>query len=347
MNTRNVLVKIAYGIIAALVIVLVGLLIYQQHLIRQMADEKTSASSTVGVTAENGNPNDINASLKGSVPSGKGVPAPEVDELIYQLESTEEELEMTRSDLADEMDKQAEKSSEFIAMQKKMLENPATRKLIRTNFENAMDTTYGDLFETLGLSDEKIQELKGLFADHQMEAMETAFDMMGQSLSEEEKKETATMLEAQNSEFEDQVKDLLGSEDYEVYEAYHDRLAERQYTTTFTDSLSDDEGLTAQQEEELIEAMYQARKEVEAEYNIGSEVEEIADPTAAMDKQLEHMDRLFESYTESARSVLSESQALQFETKMKEQQEMMKVSLEMARTLYGGGTGTQDTSAAP
>lgn len=341
MNTRNVIVKIAFGAIATLVIVLVGLLIYQQRLIKQMAGRETPAPSATEASADPAGIQAETAPERAAVSAGPEHPESEIEALQYHLDQTEEELEMAREDLANELDKQEETTSNFVEMQRKALENPTTRKVIRSSIETAMDATYGALFQELGLSEGEVQAFKALLSDHQMAAMETTFDMMGEELSMEEKLEAAHTLEARNAEFEGQVSDLLGSEKFQVYENYQERLAERQYAATFTESLGEDGGLTEAQEKELVEALYQARKKIETEYGTESEVEEMLDPTGAMDRQLEQMGRLFESYTESARDVLSESQAQQFEAQMSDQQEMIKASIEMARSLYGGSSGGQ------
>jgi hypothetical protein len=346
MDIRKLIVKISYGLIATLVIVLVGLLVYQQKLIQQMSDGNGQSPPVAAIPDS-----PPKTSTTQSPPPEDGGSteqlASEIDALKYHLEATEEELDMAREDLANERDKETEKASDLITMQKKMLENPSAKKMMRSTFENTLGETYGALFKELGLSDEKIQSFKTLLADYQMQTMEVSLDLMDQSLPEDERKKIMALLEDQKAELENQVSDLIGAKNYEIYDAYQERLTERQFAAAFFDSFGTDNGLSEEKEQELIDTMYAARKEVEAEYGIdSSDISQTfgdgdLDATEMMAQQMERMNSIFDRYIESARGVLSESQAKQFTAKMKEQQELMAMSAEMARSLMGGSDDTQ------
>jgi hypothetical protein len=346
MKPRNLIMKISYGLIATLIIVLVGLLVYQQQLIQKMSGDE-GQTPTAAAIPDSGTPGPSNAQAPAMAGNGPEQLAAEVDSLKYHLEATEEELDMAREDLANERDRQAEKPTDLIAMQKKMLENPSARKMMRSSIENTLGETYGALFEALGLSDEETQSFKTLLADYQMQVLEFSLGMMDQSLPEEEREENLKLFEDQKAEFEKEVSDLLGAENYALYDAYQERLTERQFASTFLDSLGTDDSLSEEQEQELIDTMYAARKEVEAEYGIdSSDITQTlggGDLNAGemMDQQLERMNSIFDRYIESAQGVLSEPQADQFAAKIKEQQELMAMSAEMARSLLGGGDDTQ------
>jgi len=342
METRKLVVKIAYVLIALLVVALIALSLYQQHLIRQMTSAQEAGSS---MEAE---PNaDTGARVKNASKTKAKTDAPafssdetpladKVDGLRYQLDAAEEELDMAREDLSTELDRQAEQARTQLALTKKMLQDPAMKKMIRTTMKSTLDTIYGSLFSMLGLSDEKLEEFKELLTDQQMWAVEIAQEVLGQAPSEEERAEMKQRMENQTSAYDDQLQELLGSGDFETYDAYRERIMERQYTTSFFESLGPDEALTEVQRQEIIDAMYQARKEVEADYGVDSQDMQTAFDEAEMENRLERMSSTFERYADSARGVLTESQMQQFQSQLNQQQEMMEMQIQMASRLYGG-----------
>ena len=342
METRKLVVKISYVLIALLVVALIALSLYQQHLIRQMTGVQEAATSTEAEpNADAGAQikNESKTKSKTAAPafSNDGTPlANEVDGLRYQLDAAEEELDMAREDLSTELDRQAEQARNQLALTKKMLQDPAMKKMIRTTMKSTLDTIYGSLFSMLELSDEKLEEFKELLTDQQMWAVEIAQQVLGQAPSEEEQAEMKQRLENQTSEYDDQLQELLGSVDFETYDAYRERIMERQYTTSFFESLGPNEALTEAQQQEVIDAMYQARKEVEADYGIDSQDMQTAFDETEMESRLERMSRTFERYADSVRGTLTEIQMQQFQSQLKQQQEMMEMQIQMANRLYGG-----------
>lgn len=330
MSTRKLIVKISYGLIAGLVLVLIGLLIYQPRLVRQVSDNEQQDPSAMSISGSNAQEAKNLPQTTPPVEDDKEQLSSEVDTLRYQLEAAEEELDMAREDLANERDEQLGDNSDLFAIEKKTQENQTLMNMRRRDEEYFINEDYGALFERLGLSDEKIQGFKSLLVDYEMQRMENRLIITDPSLAEEVKKEKLLLLsEAQNAELGKQLRDLLGSENYEAYNAYQERMTERAFITNFinypnTDLLS----LSDEKEQALIDSMYEARKEVEAEHGIDSSdiMQTLGimnqNPEEEMDRQFEIYDR----YIESARGVLSESQARQFETRINEEKEMRQVN---------------------
>ena len=344
MENRKLIVKISCGLIAILIIVLVVLLVYQQRLIRQMSDngQLTSPTETVSDSGARSGDEIQTAPVPGG-DSDQLVKQLEgkIDSLEYHLEASEEELDMALEDLANARSGPPEDISEIMAERKKMLENPAVRKMERRMRENMIIENYGALFERLGLPDDKLKDFLALIVDNQIQMEEMSLDLMDQSLSEEERMEKMQQIgDQQNAELEEQVNDLLGAENYEKYDAYKRRLSERFVVTQFINPVGGNGGLSDEKEQELIDAMYEARKEVEAEYGTDSSDSprlgigvSVNNPEEDRDRQLAIYDR----YVESARGVLSESQAEQFADTIKGMQEMTAMAAENLLSRSGGG----------
>lgn len=326
MNTRKHIVKISYGFIAALMIVLVGFLIYRQRQIRQMSQNEGQAPDREQAPLAAVTQGPLDTQISPEAMGGAEQLAAEADTLRYQLEASEEELDMAREDLA-KAEGQGIDTNKIIAMNKKMQENSTLRNMMRRDMANTIGQRYGALFEKLGLSNEKIEAFKTLMVDYQMQDEEVSMGLMEQSLSEEERKEIMQQIGDLDARFDKQVEDLLGTQDYGAYEAYEERTRERSYVSGAFESLSADLGLSDEKEEALIDAMYEARKGVETGFE--SDPKYVSE-TGGLDLNpgnvVEWRKAILDGYIESARSVLSESQAEEFETRINEEKEMMKMS---------------------
>lgn len=337
---RKLIVKIAYGLIAVLVLVLVVLTIYQQRLIRQM--DSTQEASPL---AEDKAIVDTGAQKQGvaRIESEAKLPAAdtsasELDTLKYQLESSEEELDLAREDLSNEIEKQAEAARNQIDLTKKMLQNPTAKKMLRSNIKSAFDSQYRDLFVALGLSEEKQEAFKELLAEQQMQTLDIGMEMLDQSLTEEQKKENAAQLENLKTDFDNQAIDILGSNNFETYDTYRESLAERQYASSFSQSLGTDDGISEAQKQNLIDAMYDARKEVDAEYGSDNENVQTSFNEIETEKQIERLNLTFERYAASADGILTDSQTEKFQDQLDQQKEMLVMTIKMASQLYGAST---------
>jgi hypothetical protein len=266
---------------------------------------------------------DRKPSPEGTTAAHKGTPPSELENLGYQLDAAEEELDMALKDLANNRGFDIQ---DVIAMEKEIKENPTLMNMRRRDGEHFLNQTHGALFERLGLPDEKLHALKALLVDFQMQKNDMSIRLDDQYLPKEKKKEIWQQLEDQRNEFERQAKDLLGAENYEAYVAYDESLSERFIVDGPVNSLSADLGLSDEKERELIDAMYEARKKVDTEYNTDSSDGPSGSVSQDSEKLKDRMIERFDGYIESAKRVLSESQAEEFETRMNEQKEMIKMN---------------------
>lgn len=343
METRKIFQKVAYALIGLSVAVLIGISIYQYTLIRNLSD---TAGSDIPAATET--TDDTNSKLmvqaeagavKGAVPpaagEGRGL-SDELEVLNYQLEAAEEEADMAHAELADERDKQAELAENTRALQKKILQDPAMKSMIQATMKSNMDVTYGALYARLGLSGEQLESFKELLLDQQMAALDISQEILGESPSDEKKAEIRQLMKDYETEFNEKISSFLGQEKFDTFQAFQERITERQTVTPFFDSLGPDEKLTEAQQEQLIDAMYEERKAVAAQYGTDSDEIETALNEETIANAMESLNRTYDGYTAVARNILSESQASQFETYMQSRREMMEMSVKMAQQLYGG-----------
>jgi len=319
MDSRKLIVRISYGLNALLIVTIVGLLVYYQYRpIRQMSDTNQKVPLSAAISDSN-TLAETNTQTAPIAEGGVGQLEAKVETLRYQLEAAEEELEMTREDLANKkgMD---EELQDMIAMEKKMWENPVEMNRRRRMMENVITKEYGALFEKLGLPDEKLQDFRILLVDNYMQEEKLPFLYMDQSLQEQ--------LENQKTNLEEQARELLGAENYEIYYTYNEQFYERLMLFNEFDPLGASLGLSVEKEQALIDAMHEARKKVFAEYSIDTTgVKNLIWPEDLVESMNMRLD-VYNSYIESGRRVLSGSQAEQFEARMSENIESIKISFQ-------------------
>ena len=320
MNLAKLFQKTAYIVIGLAVVVLIGLTLYQRHLIKSIADnsgEKPSAA------VESGKNSAGSAETSGQAGAGKAPPKAAAD-LAYQLDAAEEELDMAQDQLAEELQKKADLQKSMIELQKKAFQDPAQRKLIRSSMKGALDTTYGALFKGLNLSPEKLDALKELLTDRQMALADMSMEAIDAGMSQEKAAELKTRQESIESEYAGKIKAFLGEEGGTKYTAYQETIAERAVITPFLETLEGDQKLRDDQTETLIAAMQKARKEAEA--SLPFDESAIVSPTQlteeTISKIITHNDRVAEGYMNCAGAILSQSQVEKLQNYLAGQREI-------------------------
>lgn len=327
MNFRKVLMKVTMVLAGLLVLAMIGLTVYQNHLIKR-ANREASMGNETG----SGVPEDSSGSgAPGDM--GTDVERDEVDALKRQLDTAEEELGMTQEELLAERERQEELKRQRIEFQRKMLEDPAIRESIRSGLE----AQYKSLFEVLALSSDQQEKLKEILTNSAMSYIKLNPEILAAATDEEK-----TMLQQRYDYLREEtrlrIEALLGHEAYDKYQAYEDRSISRSVVSGFSDSLPPDNGLTEKQKHELIEIMYGEAQEV---------FEDIGyDPTALLEfpsdmdtenisKRMNVTDRVLFNSAENSWSILSESQLEAYNDYLRNYSEQVEMSLVMMRQEYG------------
>jgi len=121
---------------------------------------------------------------------------------------------------------------------------------------------YGSLSKYLNLSTNDMDSLKELLLQRQMALMDAGMSMM--SGSGADPKQAAADAQALRADYDKKIQDLLGPQDYPVFQDYEKSAADRMSVQMFKSALPADATLTDQQEESLIAAMAEERKAMPA-----------------------------------------------------------------------------------
>jgi len=188
----------------------------------------------------------------------------------------------------------------------------------------------------LALPAEKQVAFKELLLDLQMENAALNTEMLDMSISEDKRKGIRRRLETFKTESNEKVGKFLGTDHYEKYLTYKERLGERMLVTAFMGLLGPDEKLTETQEQAFVDSMFEERKKVEASLPLDNKVLSPADLNETqIARVMETMDQTYSGYAQVAGMYLSPSRAEKFKNYLDQQRNMTEMSLNMTHKVFG------------
>ena len=199
-----------------------------------------------------------------------------------------------------------------------------------------MDISYAALFKKLAFSPERQDAFKALLIDLQMENTSTNMEMLDTSISEEKRGEIRQRLETLKNKSNEKLGEFLGTDNFEKYLTYKERLPERMLVTAFMGSLGPNEKLTEAREQAFIDSMFEERKKVEAALPLDNKVLSPADlDETQIARVMETMDQTYSEYAQVAGKYLSPSLTEQFKKFLSQQRNMTEMSLNMTHQVFG------------
>ncbi len=321
METRNMIKKIAIVLVTLSVPVLIVLSIYQYMQIVRLSREtprETAANNDVSGHKASG----TNRVARNDIPKDASSPgnreAPgkdDINEIRGRLDVAEKELDGALAQLSDEHARQEE-------LKRLGQENKAKSHV--EYFKSTLDSEYGPLFKDLNLSAGMLVALKGLLIEKYSGTTEFKEEVVNG------KKWIHTgENEIKAAEYDTKIREFLGDDDYGKYRLFIDSAGERAWVNNYTKYADQEEPLTADQQNSLINAMYKNRKNIQSELDsYGS----VPDSVSEMDEDIialiiKKRDRSNEVYISAARGILSDARAAQFEAYLKENRNRYETSL--------------------
>jgi len=221
-----------------------------------------------------------------------------------------------------------------------MMKNPQMKEMMHAQQKVAIDGMYGSLSKYLNLSTNEMDSLKELLLQRQMALMDSGMSMMGGS--EADRKQAAEDAKTLKTDYDKKIQDLLGTQDYPVFQDYEKTAADRMSVQMFKGSLPADATLTDEQEESLIAAMSEERKALPPTSLMNSQS---ADPSQLTEERmaetLKQMQGLQQRNAQRAASILTPAQLDQFTKFQQQMNSMAAAGMKMAAQMFG------NKSAAP
>ena len=220
----------------------------------------------------------------------------------------------------------------------KIMSDPNMRDAMKAQASMGIDMLYRDLFDLLNLPEPKRSQFEKLIREKTNAGMEIGFSMIGSKKTPEEKKEISDKLQAQTKDLDDQIKALIGEEDFNKVRRYEDSTNERMQLKTLNSMLaSKNLDMDEATESKLMDAMYDERKHFPFASNFSNQQN-----TDMMRFTPENMTRFGEEYGQLSQSVvkraagiLSAPQLEVFQQSQEQTATMTKMHIEMAGKMFG------------
>lgn len=215
-----------------------------------------------------------------------------------------------------------------------MMNDPQMKEVMRNQQKMVVRQMYGALGRYLVMDGESREQLDELLAERQAAFAELGMAMMGQS--RESGQALAEQMGETKAAFDEKLKELLGDEGYAAFQHYEERMAEHTNINMFKGTLPEEEALTEQQETELVELMYAARKENPEYVPMNQAVPDMSMFTPEkMEENLAQMEKVQQRYVAAAEEVLTPVQFKRFAEWQEQMAGMQRMGLKMMGNMRG------------
>jgi len=228
----------------------------------------------------------------------------------------------------------------FGDMFSKMVKDPAMKDFLRTQQKTVLQKMYGPLLKDLNLPAEQKDQLMTALLDHQMSTIEQAGTMFKPEGGDAAA--AAQSLQDKEKQFNEQIKTMLGADQYTQYEEYKKTMGERLVLDQFKQQLADGSSpLQDEQTKSLLQIMKEEREKVppviakQDGQNPVNMAQQLTDEN--LDKQFQWQTDLNQRVAERAGQVLTPAQLKEFADFQTQQAGLQKASMKMAREMFGGG----------
>ncbi|HZZ57844.1 MAG TPA: sigma-70 family RNA polymerase sigma factor [Opitutaceae bacterium] len=139
------------------------------------------------------------------------------------------------------------------------LNSPDMQRLMALQQKFALDSRYAGLFKQLHLGADKLDQLKQLMVSRQMVANDVFGSAVQQGLDPmQDRSELAGLVKDGEAKVDDEIRSLLGDEDFAAYQSYEQTLPQRSLVQQLQQSLSySAEPLTDAQADQLVQILAQ------------------------------------------------------------------------------------------
>jgi hypothetical protein len=227
-----------------------------------------------------------------------------------------------------------------------MLKDPEMRKMMEQQQKLGMDMIYGALFKELNLTPDQEKKLREMLLAQQMESMAQAGAMFEGEGADRPK--VAQELAAKNAQRQEEIKELLGEEKYAQMQEYNQTIGERMILDQFEKQVE----LSPEQNQQLISIIKEEKKN--AQINRGAPVfdptkdwQQVLQSGEAGEQLFKQQEEVNNRVLERAGQVLTPDQLQKFGPLLKNQLEMQKAGMKMAREMFKSGNEGQGSERVP
>ncbi len=256
------------------------------------------------------------------------------------------------SKFATEKSKQAEQLQQSLAAAKTndsnpfagIFKDPKMKEMIKSSQKAFMgpmiDKQYAALFQQLNLTPEQSATMKDLLQKKMLAGADAGMSMMDGSLDAAQRADLAKQMKSETDDYDAQIKQFLGDENYQAFQAYEKTTPDRMTVSQFNDQLSGGAtALTADQQQQLVQMMSEERNGFAwtTDYNNKNPANGDFASMFSEDKInqfAKEKERLDQQVFDHARQFLSADQLTAFQAFLKSQRELQIAGMQMAAKMF-------------
>jgi hypothetical protein len=225
-----------------------------------------------------------------------------------------------------------------------MFKNPEMREMIKNQQKTVMggmiDKNYADFFKSMNLTPEQQKAMKDLLLEKMLGNADLGMEMMSGEMDAEKRAELTKKMKEAADAINQQLKDMLGAENYAQYEAYEKTVPDRMALEQLKTQLGGDLALNANQESLLVSAMSEERQNFKFTTDFSNQQDFSEDMFSKFTEDrinlfLQEQELLSQKYLARAQTILSADQYNTYAKSLKNQQEMIKMGMKMAQQMFG------------
>lgn len=225
-----------------------------------------------------------------------------------------------------------------------MFKNPEMREMIKNQQKTVMggmiDKNYADFFKSMNLTPEQQQAMKDLLLEKMLGNADLGMEMMSGEMDAEKRSELTKKMKETADAINQQLKDMLGAENYAQFETYEKTVPDRMALEQLRTQLGGDLALNANQEALLVSAMSEERQGFKFTTDFSNQQDFSEDMFSKFTEErinlfLQEQEQLSQKYLTRAQTILSADQYTAYAKSIKNQQEMMKMGMKMAQQMFG------------
>lgn len=237
-----------------------------------------------------------------------------------------------------------ESTNQFASAIGDMLKNSETRDLIRSHQKAVMgslvDKSYAEFFKSMNLTPEQAGTLKDLILNKMLAGAELGLQSLSGEMTPAERTAQAQRLQEDQAAINEQIKTLLGEDNYAVFQDYEKSIPDRMAVDQFKAQLGDAQALNPGQEQLLMAALTEERRNFRFTTDFNDQNNYSEDlltkfNEANVNQYVSELDQLNQRYLERAQSILSPAQFEAYASSLKAQREMTRLGLQMAVQMFG------------
>ncbi|MGZ4963031.1 MAG: RNA polymerase sigma factor [Limisphaerales bacterium] len=220
-------------------------------------------------------------------------------------------------------------------------------EMLKSSVTASLDKVYAKLFTDLNLTPEQVSNLKQLIIDKKFAGTTEKAALFAGKMTPDQAQQLNDQIDKEKTGFDEQIKQMLGSDGFATYQAYEKTYNERSQIVGpmgFSDHLTDGTELNSSQTEQLVQAMADERRQFKFTVDL-SNPGKFGGATATMysdanvNQYLAEMEQLNQLYLARAQTILTPDQQTIFQKFLSNQIANQKMVLNMTAKIIGARSG--------